>query len=62
MNKEQVIFELCQMRDDAFELMMSANRMLAEVTGVDPDLVWAEFISVIQADQRRLAMLKAEKS
>nr|QJB19719.1 MAG: hypothetical protein [Microvirus sp.] len=60
MNKEKVIFELCQMRDDAFELMMSANQMLAEVTGVDTDLVWAEFISVVQADQRRLAMLKAE--
>lgn len=61
MNKEQVIFDLCQMRDDAYELMMSANRMLAEVTEVDPDLVWAEFISVVQADQRRMSMLKAEK-
>ena len=62
MNKEPVIFELCKMRDDAYELMMSANRMLAEVAGVDPDIIWAEFISVVQADQRRLAMLKAEKS
>lgn len=61
MNKEQAIFELCQMRDDAYELMMSANRMLAEMAGVDPELVWAEFISVVQADERRLAMLKAEK-
>jgi len=62
MNKEPVIFELCKMRDDAYELMMSANRMIAEVAGVDPDIIWAEFISVVQADQRRLAMLKAEKS
>ena len=61
MNEEKVIFDLCQMRDDAFELMMSANRLLAEVTGADPDLVWVEFISVVQADQRRLSMLKAEK-
>lgn len=62
MNKEQAIFELCRMRDDAYELMMTANRMLAETTGVNPDIIWAEFISVVQADNRRLAMLKAEKS
>lgn len=58
MNKEKAILDLCQMRDDAYQLMMDANRMLADVAGVDPDLVWAEFIEVIQADQRRIGMLK----
>ena len=58
MNKEKAILDLCQMRDDAYQLMMDANRMLADVAGVDPDLVWAEFIAVIQADQRRIHMLK----
>ena len=43
MNKEQAIFELCRMRVDAYELMMTANRMLAETTGVNPDIIWAEF-------------------
>lgn len=62
MNKEKAIFEICRVRDDAYELMMAANRMLAEMAEVDPDIVWAEFISVMQADQRRLAMIKAEKS
>jgi len=60
-NKEQAIFDLCQMRDDAFEMMMSANRLLAEITDTAPELVWAEFLAMVQADQRRLAKLKAEK-
>jgi len=60
MNKEQVIFDLCQMRDDAYSLMMSANRLLAKLTDADPDQTWAEFVAVVQADERMLAMLKAE--
>ena len=61
MNKEQAIIELCQMRDDAYELMMVANKLLAEIAEVDPDVVWAEFVSVVREEKSRLAMLKAEK-
>lgn len=61
MNKEQVIFKLCQKQADAYKLLMLATELLAEVTGTDPDLVWAEFLSVVQAEHERISKLKAEK-